>query len=95
MAGDINSLNLLVSLVIDAPSPTKFAPANSRISLMNLSCYFIYIITPFIQTLPIKLIFMPPKELWEAYSNCTVRPSVRPCVRPAFVSGPYLLYSLR
>ena len=23
-------------------------------------------------------IFMPPKELWEAYSNCTVRPSVRP-----------------
>ena len=23
-------------------------------------------------------IFMPPKELWEAYSNLTVRPSVRP-----------------
>ena len=23
-------------------------------------------------------IFMPPKELWEAYSNRTVRPSVRP-----------------
>ena len=40
-------------------------------------------------------LFMPPKELWEAYSNCTVRPCVRPCVRPAFVSGPYLLYSLR
>ena len=43
--------------------------------------------------------FMPPKELWEAYSNRTVRPSVRqsvrPSVRPAFVSGPYLLYSLR
>ena len=38
-----------------------------------------------------KMIFMPPKELWEAYSNRTVRPSVR----PAFVSGPYLLYSLR
>ena len=35
-------------------------------------------------------LFMPPKELWEAYSNRTVRPSVR----PAFVSGPYLLYSL-
>ena len=33
---------------------------------------------------------MPPKELWEAYSNRTVRPSVR----PAFMSGPYLLYSL-
>ena len=32
---------------------------------------------------------MPPKELWEAYSNRTVSPSVR----PAFVSGPYLLYS--
>ena len=25
-------------------------------------------------------IFMPPKELWEAYSNCTVRPSVHPSV---------------
>ena len=24
---------------------------------------------------------MPPKELWEAYSNCTVRPSVPLCVR--------------
>ena len=35
--------------------------------------------------------FMPPKELWEAYSNRTVRPSVR----PTFVSGPYLLYFLR
>ena len=22
---------------------------------------------------------MPPKELWEAYSNRTVRPSIRPC----------------
>ena len=44
-------------------------------------------------------LFMPPKELWEAYSNRTVCPSVRPSVRqsvrPAFVSGPYLLYSLR
>ena len=30
------------------------------------------------------LVFMPPKELWEAYSNRTVRQSVRPsrfCVR--------------
>ena len=26
-------------------------------------------------------IFMPPKELWEAYSNRTVRPSVSPSVR--------------
>ena len=46
-----------------------------------------------------RIVFMPPKELWEAYSNRTVRPSVRqsvrPSVRPAFVSGPYLLYSLR
>ena len=40
-------------------------------------------------------LFMPPKELWEAYSNRTVRPSIRPCVRPAIVSSPYLLYSLR
>ena len=27
--------------------------------------------------------FMPPKELWEAYSNRTVRPSVSPSVRPS------------
>ena len=27
---------------------------------------------------PQQLFFMPPKELWEAYSNRTVRPSVRP-----------------
>ena len=26
---------------------------------------------------------MPPKELWEAYSNRTVRPSVRPSVCPS------------
>ena len=26
-------------------------------------------------------VFMPPKELWEAYSNRTVRPSVRQSVR--------------
>ena len=29
------------------------------------------------------LIFMPPKELWEAYSNRTVRPSVCPSVCPS------------
>ena len=40
-------------------------------------------------------VFMPPKELWEAYSKGTVRPSVHQSVRPAFVSGPYLLYSFR
>ena len=28
-------------------------------------------------------VFMPPKELWEAYSNRTVRQSVRPSVRPS------------
>ena len=38
-----------------------------------------------------KIVFMPPKELWEAYSNRTVRPSARPS---RFVSGAYLLYSL-
>ena len=27
--------------------------------------------------------FMPPKELWEAYSNRTVRPSASPVVLPA------------
>ena len=28
-------------------------------------------------------VFMPPKELWEAYSNRTVRPSVSPSVSPS------------
>ena len=27
---------------------------------------------------------MPPKELWEAYSNCTVRPSVVRSISPIF-----------
>ena len=32
-------------------------------------------------------VFMPPKELWEAYSNRTVRPSVRPsCFRVRSIS---------
>ena len=30
-----------------------------------------------------QLLFMPPKELWEAYSNRTVRPSVSPSVSPS------------
>ena len=34
-------------------------------------------------------VVMPSKEVWEAYSNLTVRLSV-----PLFVSGAYLLYSL-
>ena len=29
----------------------------------------------------LKIFFMPPKELWEAYSNRTVRQSIRPSVR--------------
>ena len=29
---------------------------------------------------------MPPKELWEAYSNRTVRPSVRPASCPVHIS---------
>ena len=29
------------------------------------------------------VVFMPPKELWEAYSNRTVRPSVLQSVRPS------------
>ena len=31
----------------------------------------------------LKKFFMPPKELWEAYSNHTVRQSVRQSVRPS------------
>ena len=43
--------------------------------------------------LSVNIIFiMPPKQLWEAYSNHTVRLSV--CLS-RFVSGAYLLYSLR
>ena len=30
-----------------------------------------------------QVVFMPPKELWEAYSNRTVRPSVSPSVCPS------------
>ena len=30
-----------------------------------------------------KLFSMPPKELWEAYSNRTAHLAVRPSVRPA------------
>ena len=33
--------------------------------------------------LQIMSVFMPPKELWEAYSNRTVRPSVSPSVCPS------------
>ena len=33
------------------------------------------------QSCETMFIFMPPKELWEAYSNRTVRPSVSPSVR--------------
>ena len=38
-----------------------------------------------------SIIFMPPKELWEAYSYHTVHLSVR---LSRFMSGAYLLYSL-
>ena len=48
-------------------------------------------ISKFRCVLSLTIVFMPPKELWEAYSNRTVRP----CVRPSrFVSGAYFLYSL-
>ena len=36
--------------------------------------------------------FMPPKELWEAYSNRTVRLSVRPAVGPVHIS--YILWGM-
>ena len=38
--------------------------------------------TYILNSLPPGEIFMPPKELWEAYSNRTVRPSVCPSIRP-------------
>ena len=37
-------------------------------------------------TLTSDLVFMPPKELWEAYSNRTVRPCVRPASCPMHIS---------
>ena len=48
--------------------------------------------------MPPKELFMPPKELWEAYSNRTVRPSVhqsvspsvRPSVRPSHFRVRYI-----
>ena len=48
--------------------------------------HFLVLISPLSQS----SIFMPPKELWEAYSNCTVRPSVRPsCFRVRSISPIY------
>ena len=49
------------------------------IDLINLAqCYGqIQSLTHLIRVLIIP-VFIPPKELWEAYSNRTVRPSVRP-----------------
>ena len=48
------------------PQGSNLALAN----LLNSNC--------FLQKQVEIAIFMPPKELWEAYSNRTVRPSVRP-----------------
>ena len=71
------------------------------VSNSSLKSYPAYIFCPenifvlsaaYIQVNFIINVFMPPKELWEAYSNRTVRPSVCPS---RFVSGAYLLYSLR
>ena len=38
----------------------------------------------------IAVFVMPPKELWEAYSNRTVHPSVRPASCPVHIS--YILW---
>ena len=40
------------------------------------------------------IIFMPPKELWEAYSNRTVRPSVRQSVRQSFRPPRFRVWSI-
>ena len=34
----------------------------------------------FLENALLSLLFMPPKELWEAYSNRTVRPPISPSV---------------
>ena len=66
-----------------------FALWNWGKSRKKVSCLDYHI---FLLMWMVTFFVMPPKELWGAYSNCTVRPSVRPCVcpcvRPAFVSVP-------
>ena len=61
------------------PHKTKFLPYTNKSYSFLLFC------------LNTSYIFMPPKELWEAYSNHTVRLSVRPsvplgvrCISPIF-----------
>ena len=41
-----------------------------------------------------EVIFMPPKELWEAYSNRTVRPSVSPSVCPSVCPSRFRVRSI-
>ena len=101
---------IFVLSIFEWPFYTGFISMGKRelITLLCLSSWCLMIVVWLFLTMPwvclqfvivvfpdhTHFFFMPPKELWEAYSNRTVRPFVRPSVRPAFVSGPYLLYSL-
>ena len=53
-----------------------------------------FIKLPFIIKIFVLSIFMPPKELWEAYSNRTVRPSVSPSVCPAVCPSRFRVRSI-
>ena len=63
----------------------KLTPKNVSPKFLNKVRYIFFISSDlgFERTIRIILVFMPPKELWEAYSNLTVRPSVSLSVRPS------------
>ena len=61
---------------MDSSSFRPFEVFRSRI----VRCY---LIKEFVVHTFLTIIFMPPKELWEAYTNCTVRLSVRPSISPS------------
>ena len=77
---------------ISAKQPS-YLSKERQISIVNgyLACYCELNTSRSLEQHCLLWIFMPPKELWEAYSNRTVRPSVRqsvhqsvrPSVRPS------------
>ena len=91
-------LLLLISAAVDGVVVVVFnADDDDGDASQQISSLF-YIKTPHftIMSVFVVVVFMPPKELWEAYSNRTVHLSVCPSVHLSrFVSGAYLLYSLR
>ena len=57
------------------------------VCIVCLDLYCTKLVYKILEHLPSSYFFMPPKELWEAYSNRTVRPSVPlrvRCISPIF-----------